>query len=142
MDKSTLQPKAMHNATKTTVYSTLNEEEAQALLDTTKNTTNTKVESPFNKYIEEKSPAIKVGINQLITRLRAQVDHKSSRQKEIKPSNTANNTGKTPERMRNTKIKKEVDTLINQNKERIIMLKKKINSDSSWLGGGNNLTTH
>ena len=142
MDKSMLQPKAVHNATKTTVYSTLNEEDAQALLDTTKNTTNTKAESPFNKYIEDKSPAIKVGINQLISKLKAQVEHKSSRKKDKKLLNSESNNGKTPERARNTKIKKEVDTLISQNKERIIMLKKKINSDTSCLSGGNNITTH
>ena len=142
MDKRVLQPVVSnHNATKTTVYSTLHDDEAHVLLDTTKNTMNTK-ESSFNKYIEEKTPTIKVGINQLITKLKEQVNHKSSRQKEIKSSCTENNPNhkKLTERTRNSKITKEVDTLIHHNKERITKLKKQINIEPSHLQA--NQTTH
>jgi hypothetical protein len=133
MDKCSLQPVVGdHNATKTTVYSTLRDDEAQVLLNTTKNTAITK-ESSFNKYIENKSPTIKVGINQLINKLREQVTHKSSRQKDMKAYCT--------ERTRNTKITKEIDTLIHHNKERITKLKKQINSDTD-RAQANHTTTH
>ncbi len=106
---------SLHNVTKTTVYSTINEDEAQALMNTTKSTTLAKPDSPFSKYIEEKSPEIKIGISQLITRLRAQVTT-SSRQRELKPSATAD-IKKSPERARGNKVQRDVDAIINLHKK-------------------------